>query len=229
MWNRKTVKETGKARMNQNYWLSVLVAFLYSIIFSSTGAVNSQAVVSSGKLQDFINDPDFLAIILGIVAFASVIAVVSFFVKLFVLNPLEVGCFRFFFANQEEKAQLGELGYGFVNRYFRSVFALFLRELFIGIGLFLFVIPGIIMSFSYRLVPYILADDPTLDAGAAVHKSRMLMKGNKWRMFVFDLSFILWELLGLITLGLVSIFYVNPYKKNAEAALYKAIKESKGM
>ena len=54
--------------------------------------------------------------------------------------------------------------------------------------------------------------------------SRAMMKGNKWRAFVLDLSFILWDFLGAITLGIVSMFYVEPYKHLTDAALYEVIK-----
>ena len=49
------------------------------------------------------------------------------------------------------------------------------------------------------------------------------MTGNKWKAFVLDLSFIGWQLLSICTLGLLSIFYVNPYKFSTNAALYEAI------
>ena len=52
------------------------------------------------------------------------------------------------------------------------------------------------------------------------------MDGNKWNAFVLDLSFILWDILGIITLGLVEVFWVGPYKLLTGAALYDALKEN---
>ena len=46
----------------------------------------------------------------------------------------------------------------------------------------------------------------------AFEKSRQMMKGNKWAAFVLDLSFIGWSLLGIITFGLVNIFFAGPYQ-----------------
>jgi uncharacterized membrane protein len=46
------------------------------------------------------------------------------------------------------------------------------------------------------------------------------MKGNKWAAFVMDLSFIGWFLLGIVTFNLGNIFWTNPYRENANAALY---------
>ena len=88
----------------------------------------------------------------------------------------------------------------------------------------LFIIPGIVKSYEYRMIPYILADNPDIDRKEAFALSKAMMKGNKWRVFVLDLSFILWYLLGSITFGIVNVFYVEPYKQLTDAALYEALK-----
>ena len=51
-----------------------------------------------------------------------------------------------------------------------------------------------------------------------------MMKGNKWRSFVLDISFILWGILGFITFGIVNVLWVAPYKQLTDAALYNALK-----
>ena len=50
------------------------------------------------------------------------------------------------------------------------------------------------------------------------------MNGQKWKSFVLDLSFIGWNILSAITLGIVGVFYVDPYKNMTDAALYEALK-----
>jgi uncharacterized membrane protein len=78
------------------------------------------------------------------------------------------------------------------------------------------------------MVPYILAENPTVKGVDALRISREMMKGNKWSAFVYDLSFIGWYLLGCITCGIALAFYVYPYKLNADAQLYLAIKKQSG-
>ena len=53
-----------------------------------------------------------------------------------------------------------------------------------------------------------------------------MMKGNKWRAFILDLSFILWDFLSCVTLGLVGTFWVAPYKLLTNAALYDELKQN---
>lgn len=73
-------------------------------------------------------------------------------------------------------------------------------------------IGGVIKKYSYSMVPYILAENPDMGANEAITLSRKMMKGHKWEYFVAELSFIGWELLNMITLGLSGIFYSNPYR-----------------
>ena len=76
------------------------------------------------------------------------------------------------------------------------------------------------------MVPYILVDQPELTATQAITRSRQMMKGNKWRAFVLDLSFILWYLLSALTLGLLGLFFVHPYYEATNAELYQALKDA---
>ncbi|MBQ3404307.1 MAG: DUF975 family protein [Oscillospiraceae bacterium] len=156
----------------------------------------------------------------GFVGFILALAI-----SIFLTNPIEVGCKRFFAENSREPAKLGEVAYGFENGYLRTVKTMLIKDIFIILWSLLFVIPGIIKSYSYRMVPYILAEEPELEGRTAINRSRQMMKGNKWRAFVLDLSFILWYLLTAITLGIVGVFYVQPYVSAANAELYHAIKD----
>ena len=61
------------------------------------------------------------------------------------------------------------------------------------------------------MVPYILAENPDINTNEALARSEEMMMGNKWKSFVFDLSFIGWHLLSVITGGIVGIFWTFPY------------------
>ena len=49
------------------------------------------------------------------------------------------------------------------------------------------------------------------------------MKGQKWRTFVLDLSFLGWDILSLFTARILEMLYVGPYKNMTEAALYERL------
>lgn len=89
----------------------------------------------------------------------------------------------------------------------------------------LFVIPGIVASYSYAMTDYILAETPNIRASEAISISKTLMKGNRWRLFCLRFSFIGWDILASLTFGIGGIF-LTPYKQVAEAAFYMDIVKS---
>ena len=145
-----------------------------------------------------------------------------------VFNPFKVGCYAFFMENtRTENTNISALERGFTPKFGRNVGSMLLKNIYICLWTMLFVIPGIIQAYSYRLVPYILADDPEIGANEAITRSRYMMNGNKWRAFMLDLSFIGWYILSAITFGLVGLFYLHPYKYGTDAALYNALQSEK--
>ena len=85
-------------------------------------------------------------------------------------------------------------------------------------------IPGIVKSYEYRMVPFLLSENPNMTKDEALKASSRMMKGNKWRAFVLDLSFLGWHILSAFTFGMLEIFYVAPYVNGTNAALYEALK-----
>lgn len=73
-------------------------------------------------------------------------------------------------------------------------------------------IGGIIKQYSYFLVPYILAENPTLTGREAITLSRRMMKGHKWQCFVWKLTFLGWTLLAGVTFGLSQLLFSAPYE-----------------
>lgn len=230
MWNRQELKARGKDAFKRNYWPCVGVAFILGILTASSGSSARGGSDNGESLKNvFQNASDsmgisvgaLIGIIVGIIGIGLVIGlVVSWFVK----NPFEVGCRSFFLKNTMENATFGCVMDGFRGNYGRVVVTMLLRDLLIFAGTLLFVIPGIILTYSFRMVPYILAENPNVEATEALKMSREMMQGNKWNAFVLDLSFFGWILLTICTCGILGIFYVNPYIYATDAELYQAIK-----
>ena len=163
-----------------------------------------------------------IVIVIFLVVFMFALAI-GFAVQAFVFNPLEVGGKRFFFRNLNEKASVKELLFAFENNYMNVVKTLFFRDLYIFLWSLLFVIPGIVKSYEYRMMPYLLAENPAMSKEEAFALSKQMMDGQKWDTFVLDLSFIGWELLSGLTMGILGFFYVTPYRNMTNAALYEGL------
>lgn len=183
-----------------------------------------------------VEEPAYTSMELGIAAviFSIALLVVLFIILVFLvpicfflLNPLMVGGKRFFYLNIREDAQVKEICFSFDHHYMNSVKIMFFRDLYTILWSLLLVIPGIVKGYEYRMIPYILAEQPDIDMKQAFALSREMMDGNKWRAFLFDLSFIGWRILSALTLGILGFFYVDPYYQQADAMLYDAIKYDK--
>ncbi|MBQ2764896.1 MAG: DUF975 family protein [Firmicutes bacterium] len=107
--------------------------------------------------------------------------------------------------------------------YGRVTFGYFMMTLFITLWSFLFIIPGIIKSFSYAMMPYIMMDNPNKTWKEALEESKQMMNGHKWDFFVLVMSFFGWLLLVGLTWGIL-VVYVGPYMQQAQANFYRALK-----
>ena len=87
------------------------------------------------------------------------------------------------------------------------------------------IIGGFIKRYSYFLVPYILAENPTIKSCDAIKLSRDMMNGYKFKCFILELSFIWWRLLGIITLGISEIFFTDAYRSSTFCEFYADIRK----
>lgn len=145
-------------------------------------------------------------------------------VALFVLGVLEVGKNRFFVHNRFGDTRFELLFSGFSNNYWNTFCSMLVTKVFIVLWSFLLVIPGIVKMYEYFFVPYVLADNPYIIGARAREISRILTSGEKFSIFIFQLSFIGWYLLGFLCFG-IGILFVEPYYKAAEAELYICLRD----
>lgn len=184
----------------------------------------------SGASADGINNiTGFIAkgapsaiIILSLCAmFASLV------LRILILAPLAIGSNRFFMELREDETtpqnrlfyihNHGKLG--------NTILIIVLMNIYIMLWSLLLVIPGIIKTYEYRMVPYILCENPGIEPRRAFKLSKEMMTENKMDSFILDLSFIGWYLLSILTLGILNVFYINPYVAATNAELYAALRE----
>lgn len=224
MFDRSELKNNAKLALKANYWKAVLVGLILSFILGSgSTATRNSAKTSMDGMSDL--DPAMVFTVIGIILAAVLVAmVISILLSIFIWNPLEVGCQKFFINCKYGNAELGDMAYGFKNGYAHIGGIMFLRGLFTGLWMLLFIIPGIVKSYEYMMIPYLLAEHPEMTRQEAFAESKRMMDGNKWDAFVLDLSFIGWALLGACTFGILLVFYVEPYIYLTHAELYHALK-----
>ncbi len=226
MWTRKELKTNAKAVLKANYWKMVLVGFILTLL-TGGGSYSVGARINdldlSNRLSAYGQEilTTLVTIVIGVVAVSLVVDLV---LTIFVWNPLEVGCERFCLLCKNEDPSLKELFYAFKNGYGHVGFVMFCRTIFQFLWTLLLIIPGIVKYYEYLMIPYLLAEDPTMDRKEAFAISKEMMQGNKWKTFVLDLSFLGWIVLGGLTLGVLDLFYVHPYLYLTHAELYHTLK-----
>ena len=231
MWDIKQMKDHGRQAFKNNYWPNVAAAFVLNLVTAgSFGAITNQnqstVTVDGTDVINSMPDEQKLALA-GLVTGAVIVTmIISLALRIFVGNPLSVGCYHFFRKNVENQStKLGTITEGFGD-YARVFITLLLRDLIVALFAMLLVVPGIMKMYSYRMVPYILKDHPELAPMDVLRRSEQMMRGNRMQCFKMDLSFIGWYLLGIVTFNLGNVFWTNPYHQNATATLYTALERS---
>ena len=174
-----------------------------------------------GSFKEMFNNQYHEALILAFIVIIQILYV------LLICNPLIVGSRRFFIDNHyNDKTKIGKILTPFKNKYFLNTCKImFLQTIYLI--LWIFTIIGIFIKYyEYRMIPYILADNPDMKSKEVFALTKKMMKGSKIKLFIFDLSYSGWFILTLLTFGLVGILYSNPYKSAATAEIYLKLKET---
>lgn len=178
------------------------------------------------KIESFFSNPFTNTLLLMTVVFMFMfVLVIAFGWSAFVSGPVIVGKNRYFMEHRAFETKLDRLVWSFRRgRYLNTVKIIFFMHLKIFLWSLLFVIPGIIKSYEYSMVPYILAENPQISMERAFELSRKMTDGEKWHIFCLNLSFIGWYLLGFLCCCVGTIF-VDPYKEASFAELYQVLRE----
>jgi uncharacterized membrane protein len=226
MWTRNEIKTRAKNVLSTSYWKALLVSIVVGIFAGSNGGGggNLSYRISQGDFDNFWHSLSPTAINMlisfGIFAFLLIIGM-----RVFLGYPFEVSGKKYFTRSARGNVDMNHLGYGFTcGNYLNIVKTLLFRDIFIFLWSLLLLIPGIVKSYAYRMVPYIMADNPNMDSMRAIEISKQVTAGEKFNIFVLDLSFIGWYLLGLLAFG-IGIIFVTPYERSTHAELYLIFKE----
>lgn len=153
-------------------------------------------------------------------------AVLAFAFTVFIADPLIVGGKRYFLkARKGTNTKIGVVQEVFQKEHWMNVaIIMFLRNIYNALW-YLTVVGGIIKTYEYRMIPYILAENPKVKRKEAFRLSKQMMQGNKWKTFILDMSFFGWNFLSVLTFGLLSILYVNPYNTATITELYVVLRK----
>ncbi len=140
-------------------------------------------------------------------------------------GPLAYGVVYLFLkqARDLQPMELSNLFSGF-SADFGGLFLLNLMTgIFVALWSLLFVIPGIIKAYAYSMAMYIKVDHPDYGWSQCLKESQTLMQGHKMELFILDLSFIGWAIVGGLCLGFGTL-WVDAYMLATRAQFYESIR-----
>lgn len=199
MWSREILKSNAKTAIRgKKFWVAFLILAVFELVPDLLWYV-----IGYEKINDeFINAiiyrtpmPD-LGQALGY-------NLTYLLINILILTPIFVGVRGFFVRNRFNAGKPSDVFMAFRGGYGNIVLVSFVTNLFIGLWSLLLLIPGIIKTFEYIMVPFLLSDNPRLSGKRAREISRKMTDGEKSAIFVLFLSFIGW----FILLLLVGVFF----------------------
>jgi len=203
MKSRQEIKAIAKSAMKDQRSTSILTLLIVGLIVGAGGFVGGLFA-----LIPFLS----LLIIYGTLFFIDFPLIVNssgIFTKIY----------------NKEQASANELFSNFSVNYLRKVGGIAWMMLFTMLWSLLFFVPGIIKGLSYSMTPYILANNPNVTAKQALKLSMRMTNGHKMDLFVMQLSFIGWHMLGILTCGILSLIFVAPYQSTTSAGYYVELRD----
>ena len=233
MWSIGEVKKSGWSKVSTYYWSAFLVVFLLSMVSGLGGTLH----IDIRKIVGMIFGGEFFhfghgfhsiwrAVEVFFLSLMAVSGIVGFAIKIFVVNPIEVGTCRFFMESRNlyRSAGMDRVLFGFTSgHYLNIVKTMLLRDIFITLWTFLFIIPGLVKAYEYTMIPFILSENPEAEPREVFALTKEMMYGNKFQMFLCELSFIGWYLLGILACG-VGVAFVNPYERATMSEVYAVLR-----
>lgn len=193
---RQEIKDRAKAQLGRNIfsasWMLALVAC----------AITSAILSACGSIP-----------------YAGAVAAVI------LSGPLAFGLAYSFLkqARDGQAMNIKDLFIGFNGAQFSQLLLLgLMQDIFIFLWSLLFIVPGIVKSYAYSMAYYIKADHPEYTWKQCLDESTRMMDGHKGDLFVQDLSFIGWLILGGLCMGVGSL-WVAPYIQAARAQFYESL------
>ena len=212
------LRAIARRNLEGTWGISVGVALVAAILGGSMAGAGSNINFNINE-ESIRNLPPVLwTVLLPLVSLAGLLGIVSFILG----GTVELGYAKFLLKQYDRKqlqfsdlfSQFERFGTGFAQK--------FLRTLFTVLWSLLFIIPGIVKGLSYAMTPFILEEHPEMTASEAIKASMRLMDGHKMDLFILGLTFIGWQILACLTMG-IGFLFLNPYMNAAYAAFYRSI------
>ncbi len=205
--------------------IAVLATFLAGLLGGIKEGISFNSELSDNlRIRGLLN-PELAELLFAIATGVFVFSIVYAVLQISLGGIINVGYAKFNLNLIDGKeASISNL-FEYFKYWKNIVVARILTSIIVTAGTVLLIVPGIIASMSFAMVPYILAENPEIKPMDALRYSWGVMKGNRWRLFCLQFSFIGWSFLAAFTLG-IGALWLTPYMTVSYTAFYREITET---
>ena len=226
---RREIKRTAKKLLKGNWKVAILNLIIISVLTGSISQIiltilgtGSSLTMFESVMQGSMNET---AIVTEPTVTASVLTSLVSILVGFVSSLLYAG-YAWNMLDMIDGAKLSIEGMFQTfkrNRIFKTTGLIIVKSILITLWSILLIIPGIIKSYSYSQALNLMKDDPSISIMDALDQSRKLMKGNKWKYFLLQLSFIWWYIIPFIIFSLILLGSMRTIDASIEAGPTESI------
>lgn len=212
--NRKAIKANARQFIANGQWVYL---FLAGVVMEAVNYINvgTSTYVQLRNTFNAIYQTQFINVSWNMLSLIILL-----------MLPLEVSIAGYYLSSlRGEQPGFGIVYEEAAAHYGRYFCTMLLRRIYTVLWTMLFLIPGIVKSLSYSMTAFIQHDNPSLTATQAISLSRRITKGYKGDLFVMELSFLGWYLLGAVTFG-IAYLYVHPYLYTTQAMYYELLRQN---
>lgn len=197
-------------------------------VAGAAGNIYNQYSGDDGGVVNIKMPMDVLLIIAALLMVSALVLLIIAIVQFIIGSFVSLGLARYNLNLIDGKeATVGQI-FCHSSIWGKAVWLRLRMNIFIFLWSLLLIIPGIIKSYSYSMAGFIMSENPEMSAKEAMEVSMQMMKGNKWRLFCLQLSFIGWGILCIFTLG-IGFLWLSPYMNAATAAFYDEVSRQGSM
>ena len=212
----KDYRDLARQKLAGNWKTAVIVALIAWFLGGLLISASVGGTITIDEKEYTI--PSIQNWILNLLPISGVLGIVQFVIG----GPVRLGYATHLLKQHDgEKTEINDLFCQFHR--FGDGFCLYLLTiLFTFLWALLLIVPGIIATYNYAMAPFIMSENENMTASEALRASKDLMKGHRWQLLCLEVSFIGWNLVSILTLGVGALF-LNPYMNTARAAFYREI------
>ena len=229
----------GKSFIFKASLLFFVITLIFALLLMYLSGYNRYMVNMSNIMAELYSDPEMLAnpteeFVLDLIEeidlatpkiapAAGVLMVIIFIMNGLVSAGFEGYCLK---VSRKEDVKVLDILRSF-EQFGKALCLLVIRALSVAVGTFFFIVPGIILNYSFSQCFMVMYDHPEYSVFKCLRESAKIMRGHKMMLFVLQFSFILWHFADQLVMQVLYVavlkIYTKPYIGLAQAHFYNTI------